>query len=70
MKESNRKFDEFAHNLIAESLKKWSKESQFVQDKLKQRLENCVDELDQRIAGVIFQKESQGSIGFGESKSK
>ena len=57
MKESNKKFDEFAHNLIAESLKKWSMDSEFVQDKLKQRLENPVDELDTKIAGVIFSKE-------------
>jgi hypothetical protein len=34
MKESNKKFEGFAHNLIAESLKRWAKQSNFVFDKL------------------------------------
>ena len=35
MKESNKKFEGFAHNLIAESLKRWAKNSTFVADKLR-----------------------------------
>ena len=38
MKDANSKFEGFAHTLIAESLKKWSANAQFVKDKLKQRL--------------------------------
>jgi len=38
MKDSNRKFEGFAHNLIAESLKRWANHSNFVADKLKERL--------------------------------
>jgi len=34
MKDSNKKFEGFAHNLIAESLKKWAGHSKFVAAKL------------------------------------
>lgn len=34
MKDSNKKFEGFAHDLIAESLKEWARESEFVKDKL------------------------------------
>jgi hypothetical protein len=54
MKESNRKFEGFAHNLIAESLKRWAKQSGFVFDKLKQRLQQPSDELDEKIKAVMF----------------
>ena len=43
MKASNAKFDGFAHTLIAESLKKWSRNAQFVKDKLNQRLSMPAD---------------------------
>jgi len=46
LKESNRKFEGFAHNLISESLKKWASTSNFVADKLKIRLSNPKDDLD------------------------
>ena len=46
MKEANKKFEGFAHNLIAESLKRWALQSNFVADKLKERLRNPKDELD------------------------
>ena len=56
MKEANKKFQGFAHNLIAESLKRWATQSCFVADKLKERLKNPVDELDQKIAEVMFDR--------------
>ena len=56
MKEANKKFEGFAHNLIAESLKRWAKQSNFVADKLKERLKSPIDELDQMIAEVMFDR--------------
>ena len=50
MKDSNKKFGGFAHNLIAESLKRWAQHSDFVADKLKERLQNPLDDLDHKIA--------------------
>ena len=59
MKDSNKKFDGFAHDLIAESLKEWAKDSQFVQDKLNQRLKiDDQDELDKLIAEAYFKKKT------------
>ena len=46
MKDNNRKFEGFAHNLIAESLKRWANHSNFVADKLKERLGHPLDDLD------------------------
>ena len=46
MKDANKKFEGFAHNLIAESLKRWADQSNFVADKLNERLKNPLDELD------------------------
>jgi len=46
MKEANKKFEGFAHNLIAESLKRWAQQSNFVADKLTERLKNPLDSLD------------------------
>jgi len=46
MKDSNRKFEGFAHNLISESLKRWANHSNFVADKLRERLRYPLDELD------------------------
>jgi hypothetical protein len=60
MKDANKKFEGFAHNLIAESLKRWANHSKFVADKLTQRLKNPKDELDKRIAEVMF--DSTGKI--------
>lgn len=54
MKESNKKFEGFAHNLIAESLKRWANQSNFVADKLQERLLCPLDELDKKIAEVMF----------------
>ena len=38
MKDSNKKFEGFAHNLIAESLRKWAEHSKFVSAKLEKKL--------------------------------
>jgi hypothetical protein len=59
MKESNRKFEGFAHNLIAESLKRWAKQSNFVFDKLKQRLQQPLDDLDKKIKSVMFDNKGE-----------
>ena len=56
MKEANKKFEGFAHNLIAESLKRWADQSNFVDDKLKERLKNPLDALDEKIAAVMFDR--------------
>ena len=64
MKASNSKFDGFAHTLIAESLRKWSKENVFVKDKLNQRLTMPgMDELDHKIAKVLFEKRAPLDAG-------
>lgn len=57
MKDANRKFEGFAHNLIAESLKRWAQNSNFVADKLKERLNWPVDELDRMIGEVLLTSE-------------
>jgi Ran GTPase-activating protein (RanGAP) involved in mRNA processing and transport len=56
MKDSNKKFEGFAHNLIAESLKRWANHTQFVADKLKERLKWPLDDLDKKIAEVMFDR--------------
>ena len=60
MKENNKKFEGFAHNLIAESLKRWAKHSPFVADKLTERLKHPIDDLDFQIAETMF--DSKGDI--------
>ena len=70
MKDSNKKFQGFAHNLIAESLRKWASHSKFVAAKLEQRLRAPIDELDEKIADVIFNnKEDQEEEASGSSKA-
>ena len=57
LKESNKKFQEFAHSLIAESLKKWASQSSFVSAKLEQKLslgDDFLDEMDKKIATHYF----------------
>lgn len=56
MKEANKRFEGFAHNLIAESLKRWATQSPFVRDKLNERLKNPLDELDRKISEVMFDR--------------
>eukprot|EP00347_Sterkiella_histriomuscorum_P009457 403341144 len=59
MKQSNKKFEGFAHNLIAESLKRWASQSNFVAAKLQERLQCPLDELDEKIAEVMFDSKMQ-----------
>ena len=59
MKDSNKKFAEFAHSLIAESLKRWAHQSNFVAVKLEERLRNPLDDLDSKIAAVMFDKQGR-----------
>ena len=59
MKDSNRKFEGFAHNLIAESLKRWAAQSAFVAAKLQERLVFPLDELDVKINEVMFNAQGQ-----------
>ena len=54
MKDSNKKFEGFAHDLIADSLKQWAGHSKFVAAKLEQRLNAPIDELDEQIAKNYF----------------
>jgi hypothetical protein len=59
IKQNHQKYEResFAHNLIAENLKKWASTSSFVAQKLEQRLRaNINDSLDKQIADVIFDR--------------
>jgi len=67
MKDNNRKFEGFAHNLIAESLKRWAQNSNFVADKLRERLKWPVDELDRKIGEVMI--DSFGKLDIRKSKN-
>jgi hypothetical protein len=68
MKDSNKKFEGFAHNLISESLKRWAVQSNFVAAKLQERLQCPLDELDEKIAEVMF--DSKGQIDLKTVPSK
>ena len=59
MKQSNAKYEGFAHNLIAEKLKKWAKDSTFVAQKLEQRLKFPVDLIDQQISEVLIDRKGK-----------
>ena len=64
MKASNSKFQGFAYNIIAESLRTWSQKSQFIKEKLEQKLskdEKELDTMDLRIAEVYFNKLTNSS---------
>ena len=56
IKSNHRKYEGFAHNLIAEVLKKWAQGSHFIAHKLEQRLKSPVEQLDADIAAVMFNK--------------
>ena len=65
MKDSNKKFEGFAHHLIAESLKRWAHQSNFVAVKLEERLRHPLDALDQMIAEVMF--DADGNMDLKKS---
>ena len=56
MKKSNEKFDAFAPELIAKSLKRWAQQSTFVAAKLQERLQVHEDEMDFAIAKIMLDK--------------
>ena len=56
IKHGHAKYVGFAHNLIAEALKKWANTDKFIASKLEERLKSPVDELDSQVAAVIFDK--------------
>ena len=62
LKESNRKFEGFAHNLISESIKRWASTSDFVTDKLMVRLQHPQDELDKKIAEIMLDNDAKMSL--------
>ena len=66
LKESNRKFEDFAHELISESIKRWASTSSFVTDKLMIRLKHPQDELDSQIAKNMLDHE--GKMSFEETE--
>ena len=56
MKKSNEKFDAFAPELIAKSLKRWGQQSTFVAAKLQERLTVHEDEMDAAIAKIMLDR--------------
>ena len=56
MKKSNEKFDAFAPELIAKSLKRWAQQSTFVAAKLQERLQVHEDEMDFALAKIMLDK--------------
>lgn len=56
IKQSNEKYEGFAHHLIAEQLKKWASTDKFISAKLEQRLKSPKDEIDTLLATVMFDK--------------
>ncbi|CAI2377761.1 unnamed protein product [Moneuplotes crassus] len=65
LKESNRKFEDFAHELISECIKRWASTSDFVIDKLMIRLKHPQDELDRQIAQNML--DHDGKMSFDET---
>ena len=59
MKISNEKLEGFAPELIAKSLKKWGTEYEFVAAKLQERLQCPKDELDRKIAEIMYDSKNK-----------
>ena len=75
MKVQNCKFQGFAYNIIAESLRTWSQKSKFIKEKLEQKLSKSDEELDNmdlRIADVYFNRcnTSENEIELGQSSRR
>lgn len=62
LKNRNEKFGEYGHNLIAESIKKWTESHKFVTEKLRARLHKCEDEIDSKLAEILL--DSQGNLNL------
>ena len=52
LKEKNRKFDNIAHSLIAEALKRWIGSNVYLLEKLRVRLSNPKDKLDEQVRKI------------------
>ena len=61
-KSTNKKYGEYAYNLIAESIKKWVESHKFVVDKLNARLNNCEDEIDRKLTEILL--DSKGNLNL------
>lgn len=57
LKQTNERFGELGYNLMAESIKRWTNSSNFVLDKLRARLHQCEDEIDQKLAEILLDKD-------------
>jgi len=57
LKATNERFGEFGYNLMAESIKRWTEKSKFVLEKLRARLHQCEDEIDQKLAELLLDKD-------------
>ena len=62
IKTKNEKFKEYGHNLIGESIKKWVSSHKFVVEKLKVRLLNPSDDIDQKLCEILL--DSQGNLNL------
>jgi hypothetical protein len=62
LKATNLRFGEFGYNLMAESIKRWTETSKFVQDNLKARLQQSEDEIDAKLAEILL--DSNGNLNL------
>ena len=62
LKTKNERFKEYGYNLIAESIKKWVSSNKYVLDKLKVKLLNPSDEVDQKLCEILL--DSQGNLNL------
>ena len=68
LKATNERFGEFGYNLMAESIKRWTEKSKFVLEKLRARLHQCEDEIDQKLAELLL--DSEGNLEMPEFSSQ
>lgn len=68
LKNTNERFGDFGYNLMAESIKRWTSQSKFVQDKLEARLRQCEDEIDQKLAEILL--DTDGTLDLQPSPMK
>ena len=69
MKDSNRKFEGFAPELIAKSLQRWGQQSGFVAAKLQERLHCPLDDLDVKIAEIMLDRKT-GKVNLKPAPTK
>ena len=59
MKVSLEKFEGFAPEIIAKSLKEWGRKESFIAAKLQERLQYPKDELDRKIAEIMYDSKNK-----------